>query len=397
MSETQVFPQEGRPLTAEEILKNARDLKLWIRERADDIEAARQLPRDVVDRLLEAGVFRMMMPKSWGGPEMTSMQQNEVIEELSRADGSVGWCVMIGCDTGFFSGYLDDNVARQMYPKLDMIQAAWLEPVGQAHRVTGGYRVSGHWRFGSGCTHSDWLSAACRVYENGKLVIGPNDQPIWRVMTARPDEYEILDTWYTTGLRGSGSNDYLCCNLFVPDERTFSFSEPAKREGLLWRRPDTLLRKMPGVPLGIARDAIDAVRDICAKKCDHVTNVRYSDIPRVQLAISKAEMLLGAARAYVYNSLERYWERLEADSDPTPEERAACWLARANAFQSARKVIQLMYDTLGSSAIYFQKSPLDRHLRDIYTICQHSIAQEKRLEPLGMLLLGTEPPGEGFL
>jgi len=382
-------PVQEPILTADDILANARALKPFIRARADAIESARQLPPDVVTRLRQAGVFRMNMPRTWGGPEMTPMQQVEVIEELSQADGSVGWCTMIGADSGLYSAYLDDSVAREMYPRLDMIQAGWVYPVGQAHRVPGGYEVSGSWMFGSGCTHCDWLAAGCTVHASGKLALGPDGRPQWRIALARPTQYEILDTWHSTGLAGSGSNDYRCQKLFVPDEHTFSFQEPAKRQGTLWRRPDTFLRKMSGIPLGIARDAIDTVLQIAAHKVDRLDGRRYRDLPRIHAAIAEAESLYGAAKSYVLSSLTAQWQRLDSGQDLTKSERAHVWLARTNAFQSSRHAVQLMYDALGSSAIYSRKTPLDRHLRDIQTICQHICGQTKYLDHAGALLLDS--------
>ncbi len=383
--------QEGAPLTGEQILANARRLGPELRRRSDEIEEGRRIPADLAQTLRDAGVFRINMPKIWGGPELTSMEQNEVIEELSRANASVGWCAMIGSDSGIMSSYFDDDLAREMYPRLDMVQAGWYLPVGQAHKVPGGYRVSGKWAVARGCTHADWMSAGCMVYENGKQMMTRTGVPEWRVAVAKPSEFELLDTWHTTGLRGSGSLDYRCEDLFVPAERTFSFYEPPKRPGALYSSPDTYLRKMPGIPLGIARDAIDTVVASMADKREVPTGRPYRDMPRVQSAIAQAEGLYGAARAFLYSSLEAQWESLEAQQPLTKKIRADLWLARINTFQSARQVVQLMYDTVGGGAIYSQKSPLDRHFRDIQTICQHIAGQAKSWEPVGAMML--DPTG----
>jgi alkylation response protein AidB-like acyl-CoA dehydrogenase len=333
-------------------------------------------------------MFRLAMPRSWGGPELTSMQQVEVIEALSRGDASAGWCAMIGCDSGIYSGYLDDEVARAMYPRLDMVQAGWVYAAGRAERVDGGYRVSGDWMFGSGITHCDWLAAGCIVSQGADPVLDERGMPLWRIMIARPQEFEILDTWHVTGLRGSGSHDYRCRDLFVPEERSFSLLEPPRREGVLWRRGDSLLRKMAGVPLGIARDAIDTVSDLLREKVDRLSGVAYRDVPRVQTVVAEAESLYGGARAYVLDSLARLWDVLERGDEPDASVRAHVWLARTTAFQHARRVVQELYDAVGASAIYARKSPLDRQLRDIQTICQHVVAQKKSWEPVGQLLLG---------
>ncbi len=384
--------QEGPHLSGSDILHNARELAGRIREKdlAAEYDRIRQLPTDVVEEVRAAGIMRMNMPRIWGGPEMTSMEQVEVIEELAKADASVAWCSFIWCDSGIYSGYLEDAVGREMYPRLDMATSGWIYPVAPAHRVDGGYRVSGQWMFGSGCNHCDWLVAGCVVFENEAPVLDETGRPLWRILMARREDYEILDNWYTTGLRGTGSNDYRCTDLFVPEEHTFSLLDPPKREGVIWARPDTLLRKMAGIPLGIAADALAAARRLLEDKVDRLSGIPYREIARVQSAIAEAHTLIGAARSYVFASLEAQWGKLEAGQPLTPEERADAWLSRTHAFQSGRKVVSLLYDTVGGSAIYSQKSPFDRHLRDIQTACQHMVGQTKGWEMVGSLLLGGE-------
>lgn len=378
--------------SASDILANARALADSIRTQnlAAEYDRIRRLPADVVERIRAAGIMRMNMPKIWGGPEMTSMEQVEVIETLARADASVAWCSFIWCDSGLYSGYLEDSVAREMYPRLDMATSGWVYPAALAERVPGGFRVSGQWMFGSGCNHCDWLAAGVVEGQGGKPVL-ENGRPLWRVLLAPRDAFEILDTWYTTGLRGTGSNDYRTQDLFVPEEHSFSFLQPAKRKGALWAKPDALLRKMSGVPLGIAADAIDTAIAMLRDKVDRLSGVPYRDLPRVQLAVAEAQALLGAARSYVFASLEAQWPKLEAGEPLSERERADVWLSRTNAFQSARQVVTLLYDTIGAGAVYADRGPFDRHLRDIQTACQHIVGQTKAWEGVGQLLLGGQP------
>src|SRR5262249_16211248 len=142
------------PMSATDILGNARGLNGYLREKSDEIEEARRLPDEVAERLRDAGMFRLMMPKEWGGPEMRPAAEVEGIEELAKGNASAAWCVMIGCDSGFFAGFLEDEAAREIYPRLDMATAGSATPTGRAERVAGGYRVTGQWAFGSGVTHA---------------------------------------------------------------------------------------------------------------------------------------------------------------------------------------------------------------------------------------------------
>ena len=188
MTPTEVIPQEGRPLSASDILDNARALAARVREKdlAEEYDRLRELPIDIVSEIRDSGVMRMNMPKIWGGPEMNPMEQVEVIAALTEADASIGWCSFIWTDSGIYSGYLEDDVARAMYPRLDMAQSGWIYPVAQAERVDGGYRVAeGQWMFGSGCNHCDWLAAGSMVFENGEPVLdAETGLPEWRILLA---------------------------------------------------------------------------------------------------------------------------------------------------------------------------------------------------------------------
>lgn len=383
-------PDTRDPRDATSILANARALAPWLRAQGDRIEATRRLPLDVVDALRDAGMFRLCMPAAWGGPELTSMEQVEVIEALAVGDASSAWCVMIGCDSGLYSAWLDDAVAREMYPDLDMVQAGWVYPIGTAAREGDTFRVSGDWMFGSGCQHSDWLAGGCWVTEDGAPVIRPEGVPEWRIMLARRDEWEILDTWHTTGLRGTGSTDYRCRDLVVPVERTFSFWDPAQRPGTLYRGRDALLRKMSGIPLGLGRAAIDDAVAVLETKVERPLGIPYRQMPRVQSGVARAEASLGAARAYLFDALGRQWDALAEGRPLTKKERADVWMSRTTCFQSSRDVCRTIYDLIGGGAVYGARGPFDRQLRDAETMCQHIVGQEKGFETVGAMLFDPD-------
>jgi len=379
------------PVGFDEILANAKMLRPQLAERSDEIEEGRRLPSDLVEKLREAGCFRMNMPRMWGGPELTSMEQVLVIEELSKGDASVGWCVMIGCDSGVYSGYLDDDAARDLYPHVDVIQAGWVYPMGRADETSEGYRVSGNWRFCSGSSHTDMIAAGCTVFRDGQPLIGDNGSPEWRLVLAPVAHWKINDIWRTTGLRGTASNDYTTLTpvMMVPREHTFSFSEP-RRQGNLWKRPDTILRKMAGIPLGVSRRLIDEATLLLSRKTEPLTGRPLKNHTRIKSAIAESEMLLGAARSYVFAALETQWTMLDKDQELTLEVRRDVWLSRLNAFQRARDIARLLYDVVGGSAIYSQNGPYDRGVRDTETMCQHLVGQLRTLEDVGGMLLNSD-------
>lgn len=379
------------PDTADQIKQNVRVIAEEIRDRdlSTEFDALRKLPEDIVEQLRDAGVFRMNMPKIWGGPEMNPMDQVEVIETLCWGDASVGWCSFIWCDSGIYSGYLDDAVARELYPNLDIAQSGWVYPAGLGEKVDGGYSLSGRFMFGSGSNHCDRLAAGFVVAENGVPLLSDEGKPEWRVGIGKPEQFDLLDTWYTMGLKGTGSTDYTADSVFIPQEHTFAFSDKAPREGTIWKKPNHFLRKMSGVPLGVARDAIDRAIEVLETKTDRMTGIAYKDSEVKQQAIALAEGKLGAARAYVFESLTREWEKLEADEPLTDRERSAVMISRQQAFQTGREVAQMMFDLVGADSIY-ARNRFERLLRDMNTACQHVVAQQKTLQDPGGLLLGSK-------
>ncbi|MEV5688466.1 acyl-CoA dehydrogenase family protein [Streptomyces sp. NPDC052164] len=390
------MPTAAIPNTAEAIITRARDIGPTLRESSARIEENRRLPEDIVELLRGTGVFRAVMPREWGGPELNSMDQVRLLETIAQGDVSAAWCAMIGMDSGIYSGFLDQDVARKLYPSPDMAQSGWIYPQGRAERVSGGYRVSGHWRFGSGSTHCDVLAAGCTVYEGGRPVIDETTgKGLWRVVLAHPDQYEHIDSWHTTGLAGSGSIDYRADDLFVPAEHSFSFAEPVRR-GPLHDAPDAILRKMSGIPLGLARAALDHVREVAEHRVDRETGLAWPQDHRVQQTIAELEMELLAARSAVYTTLERQWEALENHAERSGDERVETALARLHAFRTARRVVHRLFDLVGGASVYRLKSPMDRWLRDANTMCQHAVAQESILQLTGNVLLGGKSASPFF-
>ncbi|MFD6892716.1 acyl-CoA dehydrogenase family protein [Streptomyces sp. NPDC059957] len=390
-----IRPDDPVPNTFEGILARAEEAAPVLLARGEEIERARRLPADVVELMRSTGVFRMAMPKSWGGPQLTSLEQNRVIEALATGDSAAAWCAMIGMDTWIYAGYLDEDVARRLLPRPDMITAGSIlpNPRSRAERVPGGYRVTGHWQFGSGVTHCDVLAAGVLVHDGGELELHADGSPNWRVIVGRPEQFEIIDTWFTTGLAGSGSQDYKVTDLFVPEEHTFSFGQPlgyARPGAGAISAPDAILRNMPGVPLGVARAAIDHVRGMAATRVNGVTGQPWSDNYRIQLGIAEAEMELAGARAAVFDSLRSQWDTLESARPLTIDQRALTALARVNSFRVARSVVAGLYDLVATSAIY-RPSPLDRWLRDLTTMNQHIVAQDQIMQSAGAALVGGTP------
>src|SRR3984893_15791826 len=382
------------------ILHAAIGLAEQIRAASDEIERGRRLPPGIAAAMKDAGVFGMAMPRVWGGPELDPLTQFRVIETLAMAEGSVGWCAMIGSDGGYVTAFLDQDVACPMYPDLLVATGAAGTATGQAVQVAGGYRVSGRFPFVSGCHHCEWLWLGCSVLENGVARLDGNGVPETRQCFIRVSECVILDTWHTTGLRGTGSNDVVVRDKFIEEARTFSFQDPRliKRPGPLYALPFMFMAKGAAPALGIARHAIDAVIESAAAKPARGYTVGERIAPAqmlcddvyVQAAVGRAETLLAAARAYFFDVMGDLWSTLLAGRQPSDRQLALFTSAYPHIVGVCVEVVQLVYKAAGGSAVY-QKGPLDRCLRDVLTMNQHVVGTSRTWEMDGRLLLGLDP------
>jgi alkylation response protein AidB-like acyl-CoA dehydrogenase len=366
----------------------------------EEIERGRRLPQSVVGAMKSAGIFGMAMPRAWAGPELDPLTQFRVIEALAMADGSVGWCAMINCDGGYITAFLDQDDARAMYPDLQVGTAAAATPTGQAQPVPGGYRVSGRFPFASGCQHCEWVWLGCVVTKDGQPRVDGNGVPETRQCLVKLSQCEILDTWYTTGLRGTGSNDLLVNDVFVQAAHSFSFQDKdlIKRPGPLYAFPFMFAAKTSPVGLGIARHALDVLIETATNKTarrytlgDHPepTKLMRDDV-FIQEAVGHADTMLTSARAYLFEVVGDLWSTLVSGSEPTPAQVARFTTAHAYVVGECVDVVQLVFKAAGGTAVY-QKGPLDRCLRDILTMNQHVIGTLRTYEMAGRLLLGMEP------
>ena len=380
---------------AEALVDAVRALGPRIRAASADIERDRRLPPWLVVAMKETGIFRMTLPRAWGGPEIDLLTGIRAIEELSYADGSVGWCAMIGSDGGFWSSFLEDAVGRELYRDLDAVTGSSTRPSGRAVAVAGGFRVGGRWTFGSGCQHSTWMVSACVVHDADRPRVGPDGAPEVRLCYLPIEDCAILDTWTTTGLRGTGSHDYTAEDVFVPAERTFNqFTSPVRRPEPLYALRTAYTANGIAVPLGIARAAVDALLALAEGKLTR-RGTGLRDEAFVQTAVARADALVCAARAYVFDVVGEVWGALVRGDELPPALRARYRLSLAAACQMCVDAVDLMYQAGGGSSPY-AAHPLDKHFRDVHTAQQHMMFSPKVYEAAGRLLLGLDPGLPGY-
>ena len=391
--ETGVVPDSRQ--TANRTLDAARELAPKIRAATSEIEQGRRLPMHLVREMQRAGMFRLAMPQAWGGPELDLLTQIRVIEALSIADASAGWCAMIGNDGGYLTAYLDQSVAREMYRDIDSVTAITFAPLGKAVKTRNGFIASGRWPFASGCQHASWLIGHFAIYDGDSPRLLPNGTPESRFGFVPSEECEILDTWDSNGLRGSGSHDWMVKDRFIPEERTFNLAAPINyRQGPLYTLPNLLFYKEFGVPLGIARGALDEfVAHASSKpvtfKSATAAKAMLRDETYVQCAVAQAEALVSSARGFAFEAAGDMWNTLVGGNPPSLRQRARARLAMVHASAACLQAVELLYKANGGSSVY-AGTALDRRLRDIQTANQHTVVSLKTWEVTGRVLLGLE-------
>jgi alkylation response protein AidB-like acyl-CoA dehydrogenase len=378
---------------SKDLVTRARALQPVIREAADAAEQARRLPDAVAKAMAAEGLYRVAAARSIGGAEAPPEIQIRVIESIAEADGSVGWNLMIGIETFGLLGLAFERGAEIFADPL-LIASSATSATGRAEPAAGGYRVSGQWPFVSGCHNSAFFAGLVGFFEAGEPV--PGRLPGFAVMPR--SDFEILDTWNVSGLRGSGSHDVQAHDVFVPEEFVTPGPWFVDRSDLpaVFRIPlgIRLAYNKAAVGFGIARGALDAFVELAHGKVPRFSSSTLRERPLAQRAIAAAEARLRGARALVFDLVGETWQKVLAGDDVTLRERALFHIACADAASACAEAVDGVSAAAGTSANRLD-SPLERRARDARVIRQHVTVAPGLLEDGGRVLLGLEP--ESFI
>jgi len=375
-------------------LEVARALARRIRARADEIEAARQLPADLVMELANARLFKVAVPEAEGGLGADVLTALRVIEEVARADGSTGWCVAMGVNTFRQSAQLAPEVRRELFFSDPIgVSAGSARERGRAVAAPGGYRVTGHWFFASGCMHSHLLHGACRVFDGDAPRLRPNGEQEIRIAYFYPKtSARIIDNWDVSGLRGTGSHDIAVEDLFVPEARTFSaLDRRARVTGPMNRMHgfDLAGCGFCCVGLGVARAAIDAFVELATVKTPRSSSELLRERVMVQAQTGEAEAMLRSGRALLFDVVEEMWETALAKEPIRERQRSDLRMAMTHAAQNAARATHMVCAAAGTTSI-FAKSPLERYARDAEVVTRHNQLQFVNYEAVGRTMFGLE-------
>ncbi len=377
--------------SSESPAERARALRPLILEAREAMEADRRLAPRVVAAMTKARLFQLLVPADVGGPEVEPIAAYRAYEELGRADASVAWVAWNNSLPAVLSRGLERDTRLEIFGDAGAIYANSTRPSGRAVADDGGLRLTGRWSLVSGCELASWIPLMAPVFEGDAPRLLDGGRPDLRMFFVPKGDYEILDTWYTGGLRGSGSHDVVVDDVWIPERRSCSPLAKPQLDGPLFRFPFAPLLA-PGcasICLGVASSALETLVELAADRPQVDPGPPMRERPAVQVAIADAQSQIESARLFLHDAVAGAWaECCEGVSTAAVRERL--WRAVLHTASASKAVVGSMFETGGTASLYTD-SLLERCHRDIWTMSQHIILSAAWAEQAGRVRLGLEP------
>lgn len=400
MVSTEILDRQ-KEISKTPMLERIAGIKDSLAAAGDEAQKLRHLPAWASKEMSDIGIYRYALPHELGGENLSAREQIEIIEAVSAIDGSVGWCVQISSEiNALVIRQMKPEFAHEIFDDWDALVCSGLGPANgpnpgrKAKRDGDGWRLNFQGSFASGCHNATWnfiMGAMCVDEDTGEIADAS-------FMVPR-GEFEIIDTWDTSGMRGSGSQDVRMDDCYVPPEHLLPCRSLAPSE--LWdnptyRNPTHAIYNKAAVALGVCRGAIDNFVDLAMGKVPWGLTTTLKDQPQVQYRIGEAQAKLMAVRCFVMDTQDR----LEDHLGPLPvnggrltPEWEFFWpalLACTHAAQTCREVVGMINNTAATTGCRMD-SPLERQLRDAQQAANHALISYRHYENLGKTFVGHEP------
>ena len=363
------------------------------------MDRERRIPAHLAKLADAAGVYQLFLPASMGGPQLDPITAYRVIEEVSRAEASVGWCGLLSNGGALFTGNFTQAAAQEMFGRPpDFRCAGSFRPLGESRPAPGGYRVSGRWDYASGISNANWLFVNSRVVDDNGPRLNEAGRPDTVMLFTPIETATVYDTWQVVGLCGTGSNDFELDDVFVPAERSFRLYDPPLEGGFLYH-PRTMLTAIwvlvSAVALGTARGAMDAFKELATERGTTISTTLLRDRPQVQSRVGEAEAIISGSRSYLLDAVSRAWETFGEDMPLPSPEIAQARLAITHSIHEAVKAVDILFHAAGTNAIH-RRNGLERRWRDIHVVAQHGAGLLSNYEFGGQAMLGLRPNDAGW-
>ena len=381
------------------LLEAAEQLLPELGTRRREIDELRQLPQDLADKLAKLGFYRLVVPEELGGLGISPTTFCKLCETLATANGSAAWCIFIGATSQYLFGALPPSQLQKMLQNPDVITSGVFADSGTAmfeeRDGQAGYVINGHWRWGSGCRNARWISGGIHeVDASGENV---TDVPRLTRVFFQPNEIELVDNWHVSGMRGSGSSDYIADDVWVPAERMAGDVEDTEHASQpIYQFPKFALLGIPigAICLGMARACLEEVIRASKEKTPQGSRRALSLRPSLHIDVAEADAALNAARAYFYQTIDNGWQN--AQSVPgSLEDRRQMRIANVHAVNTSIDVIDQMYRLMGGTSVY-ETSCLQQHFRDVHVASAHMMVGEPVMELAGRVMLDLDDKAFGL-
>jgi alkylation response protein AidB-like acyl-CoA dehydrogenase len=379
------------------LVERARALAPLIAREADEIERTRRLTRPVVSSLIENGLYRSLLPQSFGGAEAPPEVFMQMLEEVAKADASTAWCLGQCSVCAMTAAYLDPATAREIFGPADSI-LAWGAIAHEVHVVPGGYRITARWDFASGSRQANWLGAHVQVIEaDGTRRLKPNGTPEIRTIIFPAASATMHDVWDVIGLSGTGTDSYSVENLFIPERFAAlrdDFTALHEKGPLYGITTYTMFGLgFASISLGVARATLDGAIELARGKAS-IGLKAMRENNAVQGLIGRTEGNWRAARAYLYGTAAEAWRDLNDVGKINEERRAALRLASTWTIHQSAAVVDAAYHMAGATAV-FKANKFERRFRDMHAIAQQIQARDTHYEDVGRSILTASPVARG--
>jgi len=370
-----------------------------IAERADEAERIGTMTDDVVAALRTSGIYTMLFPKEVGGAELSHFDAMKIVERLSYAHASAGWCTIVNNMEGTTMAiYIEDDGIKEVFRAgPDITIAGNGVPRGYARPVDGGYMIRGHWAYGSAIQHAEWIHSGCFVTDAaGKdMVIQPSGQPKIVIAHHPRATVKLLGNWDVLGLRATGSFDYTLSagdELFVPTRMTYDFDIGAPRRG---RIQGTLglagysAWAHSGWAVGVGRRMLDELVKVIVQRRDPFG--KSSDSASFKFQFAQAEARFRAARALVYETWRGVSETCGLGEPPSLEQMTMIKLSLRHIHDVISDVSTFAHRAARGASLH--NTIMQRCYRDIHSGTQHILMADQIVEECGRALMGLPGPG----
>ncbi len=364
----------------DELLAKARGLQPRFAERCAETRELRRVPEASMAELQEAGFFRIMQPKRYGGFEMNPKHFYDVVFEVARACPSTGWVLSVVGVHNWQLGLLDVQAQDDVWADdSSILISSSYAPKGTAKPVDGGYQFSGQWQFSSGCDHADW------VFVGGAMPEDPNFPGVPQIASflIPKQDYEIIDDWHTSGLQGSGSKSIKVNEVFVPAHRVHTFMQgftgdnPGAKVNTspIFKLPfgQVFIRAVSTPCVGTAQGALDAYCEYNAERRNSV-GMKVVDNPASQLAAANALAAIRTARLKMHHAFDTLLGNVERGEPFADRDRVEFRHDSTNSVESLIPVVQELLANSGGSAIYLGNR-VNELYQDMLAFRQHAANQ----------------------